>query len=713
MDKIVVLIFVLFLSPLFSFGQDSLAPFQENQMEDIADNLQNEEADLSDLTEILQGYRKNPINLNSTSKETLQSLGLLNDIQIANLLAHKEKYGDLISIYELQSIDGFDIATIRLIYPYVTTKPGLSYLSFRFKHMILNSRREVIIRGQQVLEEQRGFSAIDSAGLTNSPNSRYIGSPQRIYTRFRLTYGPHLSIGITAEKDPGELLFKKNLANKYPGYKEMVEQDLKNGFDFYSAHFFVRGKGLVKTIAVGDFQAGFGQGLITWSGIGGGKSSEGVNIRRNAAGLRPHTSTDENLFMRGAGFTLGLKKFQLTALGSYKKIDANLSAPDTSIFSDEALVTSLQTSGYHSTVGELQDKQVLGEMIFGGNLAWKGTKFNAGITGMHMRYDPGLKRTLELYNQFEFSGTSLTNLGFDYGWVLRNMNFFGETAISDNGGYAVLNGLMIAADPKLSFTILHRYYDKSYQGIRPSAFGEASKNNNEHGFYLGFNAKLSPAWTLSGYYDHFIFPWLKYQVSAPSQGSDLLTQLDFTPNKKLGIYLRYRKRDRFKDLNVTDDLDYPVEVKQNSLRFNLSYQLTKAFRIRTRVEYLFLEKPGQMDAVLTEENGYLIYQDLIYKNPGKRFAGSLRYGIFQTDSYDSRLYTYENDVPGAWSIPALYYSGTRTYLNLSYDLAKGVELWMRASQTWYSNRDIISEGSLTEIKDNTKTELKAMLRLTF
>jgi len=49
----------------------------------------------------------------------LQALHLLSDIQISNLTDHIIKYGKLITIYELQTIDGFDLQTIRKLLPYI------------------------------------------------------------------------------------------------------------------------------------------------------------------------------------------------------------------------------------------------------------------------------------------------------------------------------------------------------------------------------------------------------------------------------------------------------------------------------------------------------------------------------------------------------------------------------------------------------------------
>ncbi|MCZ8284670.1 MAG: helix-hairpin-helix domain-containing protein, partial [Bacteroidia bacterium] len=85
----------------------------------LSEQLQSEEGDLSSLTDVWNYYRRNPLNLNRAKKEELGELQLLNDIQINNLLKHREKNGALISIYELQSVADFDVVTIRKILPFV------------------------------------------------------------------------------------------------------------------------------------------------------------------------------------------------------------------------------------------------------------------------------------------------------------------------------------------------------------------------------------------------------------------------------------------------------------------------------------------------------------------------------------------------------------------------------------------------------------------
>jgi len=144
--------------------------------------------------------------------------------------------------------------------------------------------------------------------------------------RYRFSNGTKFSAGITGEKDAGE---------------EFFTGSNKDGFDFYSGHVFYKNSGFIKRVALGDYHAKFGQGLVTWSGFAFGKSADVTSIKRPTVGLKANTSADENLFLRGAAVTFGPKKLDITVFYSRKLIDGNLSDLDT-LNQEEVFFTSIQ-----------------------------------------------------------------------------------------------------------------------------------------------------------------------------------------------------------------------------------------------------------------------------------------------------------------------------------------------------------------------------------
>lgn len=693
--------------PLYVFSQDTIESAIEQKLEDIATLTQNEETDYTTLLESRDHYKTHPLNLNTATAAELSDSWLLNELQIEALISHIEKNGRLLSIYELQCIDGFDVETIRKILPYVFVRDASDQPSLTLKEMLMQGKHQLTFRMQQVLEEQKGFTDADSATICNNANSRYIGSPQKIYANYRFNHGNNLRIGFTAEKDPGELFFKSNRRFNYPCYDSLLKGKKYGGFDFYSMHFLVRNIRFIKTLAVGDYQIGFGQGLTAWNGLAYGKTPDAVNIRKHAPGIRPHASIDENLFMRGVALTSGNKNFQITSFFSRKKIDANITHTDSLNEAEE--ISSLQTTGLHTTPSEIADKHTITQTIYGGNLSYRKRRLSAGITAIQTLLSAELKRNFSTYNQFEFTGNSLLNLAADYSLLFRNISFFGEAAMSENRGWALLNGCIMALDPKLSLAVLHRNYQKEYQSLHANAFAESSLPANEQGIYFGIAVMPHKSIQINAYYDHFVFPWLKYQINAPSSGKDLTIQMNYTPNKKFDTYVRYRQKDKFVSSNMPDEIDFIVPFRQENYRWHIAYQILPSLKLRNRMEWVILNDESKSES----ETGYVVYQDVVYKKMGSKISFTCRYALFDTKSYDSRIYAYETDIPGSYSIPSYYYKGTRAYMILNYDIARNIEFWIRYSQTYYSNKQVISEGSLNEIRGNTKSEVKIQMRFKF
>ena len=177
---------------------------QINQnIEILSEQLQTEDGDLSSLTESWMYYKSHPVNLNKATKDELSDLQILTDIQINNLLRHREKNGYLINIYELQSIDGFDLLSIKKIMPFVYVSDQFNSAFFSTKEMFKDGKHEFVSRIQRITEEQSGYHVSDSVKRIK-PNSYYLGSPNRIFARYSFQYNNNVSFVLAGEKDAGE-----------------------------------------------------------------------------------------------------------------------------------------------------------------------------------------------------------------------------------------------------------------------------------------------------------------------------------------------------------------------------------------------------------------------------------------------------------------------------------------------------------------------------
>lgn len=646
----------------------------EEIIEEMAANSDSE-IDFSSIYEELNYYFSSPLNINSATTADLEKLYVLNDIQIANLINYIEKNGKLLSIYELQLVDGFDRAAINSILPFIAIqsidKPEKISLN-----KLLHGKNQLFIRTQQILEKQKGYL-----------DSEYAGSPLKLYTRYNYNYRNRVIWGVTAEKDAGEEFFKGTQ---------------KQGFDYYSAHLQVNDLGKIKTLTLGDFQAQFGQGLTMWSGLSYSKSAHVLNVKKYAQGLRKYSSANENEFMRGVGTTIKIQNINISAFYSRKRIDANIIAIDT-ITGKVTEFSAFQTSGLHATINELKDENAITETILGSNISFTRKKIKTGLTIINYQYNAELNKDTKPYNQFEFQGVRNINIGLDYQAFFRKINLFGELAASLNKSIAYINGASFNVSDQISLVLLNRNYQSKYQALYGNAFSENTSNSNEIGTYIGLILNPLKNWKISAYYDTFKFPWLKYGVDMPSNGEEYLIQLDYNPNEELSMYLKYKQE--AKDANAFSENSTIKKIIKSSLskiRYHVSYHISPTVQLKNRLELTYYQKD-----IL--QKGYFLYQDIVYRPLHSKYHIAFRYSIFGNDSWDTRSYAYENDILYAFSVPTYYADGMKTYLSVKYTIKKGVDLWVRYAQTYFSDKATISSG-LNEIDGNTKSEVKAQIR---
>ncbi len=668
-------------------------PLDDDELEfqDAIENLAEDseaEFDYDTYLEELRHYYESPIDLNKTDAEDLADLQILSEQQTVALLDHIDKYGKLANIYELQTIPGFDLPLIRKLVPFVRVRGEIDDFAVPFMKRLYDGDYQIFIRYQQILEQQAGYQDDNELGIP----AVYLGNPSKLYARYRYNYGTRVSYGLTAEKDQGEEFFKGTQ---------------KQGFDYYSGHFYYRDAGPFEFIALGDYQLNLGQGLIMWSGFSQRKSSYVLNVKKEGRILKPYTSVNEARFMRGGATTVEAGNLHVTAFISHKRIDGNVTEIDSST-EEATAVSSFQESGFHRTENEIADKRAVKQTIAGGNITFKKRKWKIAASAMHTRFDATFDRNLDTYSQFEFSEKQLTQGSLDYSLVLRNFHFFGETAMSDNGAIATVNGGLISLDPKVDLSFVQRYYQKDYQSLYANAFAESTRPTNERGIFVGLTMKPLKKWKIDTYFDFYQHDWLRFRTDAPSSGIDLLAQLTFKPSRKLETYIRYKNE--VKSQNAPDDeavIDYLEETNKGYTRFHLAYKINDIVTIKNRVEVSFYD-----DNVEEKEFGYLIYQDLQIKpkNFPLQFTG--RISLFDTPSFNSRVYTYENNVLYMFSVPSFSGRGMRLYLVTRYKVVRGVDVWVRLAQTYFPGAIATSNGNDLIIGEKATT-LTAQVRFKF
>lgn len=656
-----------------------------NIIEDFLESTDAESFDFNTIFENLNYYFEHPLNINKAEAQDLRDLFILNELQIADFIAHRNQFGAFLSIYEIQAIPSWDMTIIKNITPFLRCDVAAADFNLNFRDAFTKGNSQLYLKAKRILQKRKGF-------LENAKGEiPFAGDPNHLYVRYRYEYGQAFKAGFTMEKDPGEKLFGEG--SKY-------------GFDFYS--FFMYAKDINKTfsiVSLGDYAVSMGQGLILHNDFGAGKSSFVMNVKRAGRTIRPYSSVNEVNFFRGAGAVINVRKsVQVAVFASYKPIDASVDR-DTVENTDFDSFGSIRFDGFHRTQTEIANKNAIFQTNVGTKLEYKVRDFKLAINGLYTGFDKPLIRDEALYRKFLFSGSQLFNTSVDYSWRLKNMTFFGEAAMSDNGGTANIHGVLMGLDKRVDVSLVYRNYAPDYQVLNANAFAESSQPVNEKGFYMGMELRPFKNITFSTYADVWTNPWAGYRKDGPTDGKEFLIKMAYTQKRKMDLYIQYRFEQKQINSNNESIIDYPENQILQRLRLHLGYKINKEWEIRDRVEFSFFEKAKS-------SSGFLMYQDVVYKPIAKPLSFTARYAIFDINSFDARIYAYENDILYEFYIPFFQNRGSRFYINTRYRIGRNYTWEFRIGRTFFENVKGISSGN-NFIDGRAMTEIKTQLRIRF
>ena len=367
------LIPILIMFPLTVFAQTSITDdIIIDQIERMLENT-DDEVDYTELIEEYWTICENKINVNNPDElNQLIELHLVNVFIVDKINEYRKNFGDIFMFDELSFIEGIDEMTLNIMKPLICFEKPAEKKKLRAKDLLKYGKHQTLSNIEQCFNEKVGYK-----------EQKYVGSPRKMLLRYGFSSQNKLEFGFAMEKDPGE----------------------KNMFDFVSFHFLMHDLKFVKTLALGDYQLAFGQGVTMGSGLA--FAASGGSLLRKNKPIRASKSANEVNYLRGIATTLNYRKLDLTIFYSYKKADANISVVDS--LGEPLVVTALQQSGLHRTESELADRHTISLQLFGGNLSYKGSNFQIGYTihktmlGCKLNPDP------RLYNTFYFRGKSLVN----------------------------------------------------------------------------------------------------------------------------------------------------------------------------------------------------------------------------------------------------------------------------------------------------------------
>lgn len=671
---------IAFLAMLLAFTEAPSQSWEEPDLQRLPDELfgfPGENADFENAYENLVQVLASPFDLNKVSEEELELLHILSDAQIESFIAYRREHGELLALYELQAVPGFDLATIAQLKPFVKITPPAARVNTSLIRRIFSPGNSYVVsRYARTLETVKGFSG-----------PGYSGSPGNVYLRYRSSRPGDFSIGITGEKDSGEK-FRFDL----PGRQW--------GFDFTSFHFQIQNKGKLKNLIVGDFQPQFAQGLLLGGAFGLGKGGETVlSVRKSNVGFLPYTSLNESAFQRGACLTFqALKNIFVSAFYSRTKRDA--------VISDGAhpAVTSFSSTGYHRSMTELEGRKKVTEVNSAVVVEWKKNKLNSGVILNAIHFDLPVVKKPVLDEAFAFGGKQNFNPGIFLNYRSRNVSFFAEASQSLHAGRGLVFGWLITPVKGLDLAVTYRNYAPDFYTFYSNAFSESTDPQNERGIYWGWKYRWSRAFNVTGYADLFTFPWLSFRRYAPSHGYEWLLRANYLPSREISLFIQLREEQKPRNISGGTALYKTADALKRNVSFSCDYRAGKKIRLKSRIQYsrYFFDKKSS--------RGLTVLQDISFAAGPFRFTA--RHALFDTDDFDNRQYVYENDAWMAFSFPFYSGRGVRNYALIELKASKRLTFWARYARTRLSGETEIGSGQ-NLIEGNSRNDVKFQARFRF
>ncbi len=638
--KVSALLFLLFLSSLIFAQVDSTEINDELQsiLEDAL--IDQEDSQLYDLIEELINH---PIDINTATTEQLLKVPYLNLLTANAIIRYRKLHSKFNSLNELKNIDEFNDELIVKITPFIQINKSEDLLksikNIFHKIKIINRFRTI-----HDIQVRKGFT-----------ENNFVGSRQKIYNRILVNSESNFRAGTVIEKDAGESSLS----------------------DFFSCHLQINKYSIFSDITFGDYIIEFGQGLALWGPYAFSKGIDAVNfVNKNGRFIIPYTSTDENKFFRGFAANVNAGNLILSPFISLNKIDG-------SIDSITHTVNSLDYDGYHRTRTEIDKKDRISEKIFGMAIHLSINENNRiGLLYYHSKFNHQLKFNSDrFYNSFDYYSISYSSL-------IKILNISGEFAYNKNS-LAFINTANFEVNKNLSLVFSYRYYPANFISLHGNSFGENSDVQNEIGFYTGF--KLGTKFgTLNFYYDQFQKPKTSNTLLFSSNGYEFLVYYNYKifPKTELRIKYIYQNKEVESDFNEVKSL---INNVSNNMRLEILFDSSQKLKMKTRLELISISQSKK-------ENGYLISEDINYSfHNNLQFNG--RIILFRTHSYNSRLYAYENDLPGIMTIPALYGEGIRWYILIKYKTKFGINLSLKYSELYKPDERTLG-SSYNEINGN-------------
>ncbi|MGN1228596.1 MAG: helix-hairpin-helix domain-containing protein [Prevotella sp.] len=626
------------------------------------------ETSYEELYDNLLDLQRNGINVNAATREQLLALPFLSDQQVMDIMEYIYQHGSMKSINELMSIESIDYSTRQLLqeFLYAGDKPDKGFPSLS----------NIITFGKNELSLYTKIPTYKRVGDT--PEGDYLGYPYKFWARYSFTYANSVRIGIMASQDAGEPFFSS--VNK-------------TGFDQYSAFIQLNGIGRVESLVAGRYNISASMGLTINSAFSLGKTAILQNMGRQRNALRPHASASESGYLQGVAATIRLSdNLHVTPFLSYRKTDATLN--------DDGTVSSLIYTGYHRSQSEINKKNNTSISVAGTDARWSHGDLSLGATAIYTHLDRPLSPNKSaVYKRIYPEGSDFFNVSLNYSWIHYPFNISGESAINEKGAIATLNSIGWHVSQYVELMGIYRFYSFNYYSPHANSFSEGGKTQNESGIYIGMKWQPRYGLEIMAYTDFAYFAWPRYGTSQSSYANDNVINCSW----KTGSWQfsgRYRLHLRQKDSKSASGLSWQAEHR---LRVGAEWT-GDGWTSKSQLDVSSAPSSSSNESV---SQGFMLTENIGYATGKWQIYAGGKY--FHTDSYDSRLYSYERAMPHTFSFPAYFGHGIRYSLVATWTPIPALQFTAKAGVTDYFDRSTISSGQ-QQINASSACDIEMGLR---
>lgn len=646
---------------------------QVENIEDIVEKIQNylpNDNSPDQLYEDIEAIQRNPININTATKSELEKLFFLTQRQIDAIIMYKKIYGSFVTIYELQAIKALNTQTIQLMIPLITIENS----------QIDNRKNYVTTTGYQrlvtTLETPEGYK------YDSLKTAKYNGNNYQLLSKVQLNYSEKVEANWVVEKDRGETLINPQ----------------SNTIDYFSGSLCLNTLWHTEKLIIGDYKVKFGQGLIANSNQTMGKSMPFDGVTQKSSCFTPYRSTNEAKFFRGGAATKEIGAFSISAFISQLKRDATLEiAP-----SGETYFTSIITNGLHRTTNELSKTNTITESSYGGEVTYKNNISELSFHTISTKFNYPFRPTQRPDIKGLSGGDEFTNIAISYRLLLKNTSLFGEIATDNDNDIAKLFGINLYPNDFTTCQFIYRQFPQNYFTLYGDAFSEGSLRNEE-GYFLKLIINPIAKIAFTSYIDMYNFPGIRYNEIAPGNGKEMFLRCDYTPTQEQSLYLKVKyEKQQNKNNKSSATIQPNIKHRKWQTTIHLAHRINTHLRSKTHISYNYVENHKT-------SKGFLIMQDIGYQEPKKRYHLHMRYALFSTDDYNSRIYAYENSVTYSFAIPAYAGKGQRIYISGRWKITQKITIEAKLGRYTYWGIDEISSGN-EQISGNHKTEAIAQIK---